>query len=92
MSKFSPGKVGDWVMFCDICGQKWYASEMTKLDTDTGRGGLIVCPFDADKVDYGLIPYVPEVERPIPYTRINHTSTTNHSSVVDPETSTDLGV
>jgi len=89
--RFSPGRKGDWVLFCDICGQKCYASESTKLSTYTGRGGLVVCPNDVDKIDYGLIPYTPRLEKNIPYTRINHTTTTNGTAVIDFETATNLG-
>lgn len=85
-------KIGDWYVFCDICGQRYYASETTKLSTYTGRGGLIVCPKDVDKIDYGLVPYDIPVERPVPFSRDGDQSTTNGSAVVDPETSGDLGV
>lgn len=89
--RFSPARKGDWVLFCDICGQKCYASESTKLSTYTGRGGLIVCKNDLDKVDYGLVPYKPRTERPIPYTRINNTNTDDASAPLDLETATDIG-
>lgn len=85
-------RLGDWYVFCDICGQRYFASEMTKLSTYTGRGGLLVCPHDVDQIDYGLVPYKPSAERSVPFTRTNHQDTANGSPVVDPETSTDLGV
>lgn len=85
MDRFNPGRLGDWVVFCDICGQKCYASETTKLEMYTGRGGLIVCAKDADKIDYGLVPYKVPVERPIPWTRINHTDTSDGSPIYDLE-------
>lgn len=88
MSRFSPGRVGDWVLFCDICGQKCYASESSKLSTYTGRGGLIVCKNDVDKVDYGLVPYNTSPEKNVPWTRINHTATENSSPVFDYEADT----
>lgn len=91
MSKFNPGRLGDWVLFCDICGQKCYASESTKLSTYTGRGGLIVCPNDRDKIDYGSMPYTIRAESPIPFTRINHTNTTNGADVIDYENTDALG-
>lgn len=84
-------KLGDWYIYCDICGQRYFASQMTKLSTYTGRGGLIVCPHDVDKIDYGLVPYAPRAEKSVPFTRINHQTTTNGSTPVDPETSTELG-
>jgi hypothetical protein len=86
--RFSPGRIGDWVVFCDICGQKCYASEASKLSTYTGRGGLIVCPKDADKVDPGLIPYKVTVEKNIPWTRINHTNVENSAPIYDLEAQT----
>lgn len=88
MSRFSPGRRGDWVVFCDICGQKCYASEASKLSTYTGRGGLIVCPKDVDKIDYGLIPYRSPAEKNIPWTRINHTNVGNGSPIYDLEAQT----
>lgn len=90
--RFNPGRLGDWVIFCDICGQKCYASEASRLEANTGRGGLIVCPNDIDKIDYGLIPYKVPVERNVPWTRVNHTATSNSSDPINPETSTELGV
>lgn len=90
--RFQPARRGDWVLYCDICGQKCFASESVRLHQYTGRGGLIVCKNDRDAIDPGLIPYTIDAERPIPYTRTNHQNVTNGSAVVDPETSTDLGV
>lgn len=89
--RFDPGKLGDWVVFCDICGQKCYASESSQLEAYTGRGGLIVCPKDIDAIDYGLIPYTIPAEKNVPFTRINHTNTTDGSTTENLETSTDLG-
>lgn len=89
--RFSPGKLGDWVVWCGICGQKCYASESGKLEAYTGRGGLIVCEKDKDKVDHGLIPYTIPAEKNVPFTRINHTNTSNGTAVEDLESSTSLG-
>lgn len=91
MDRFNKWKPGDWVVFCDICGQKCYASETTKLANYTGRGGLIVCKNDVDLVDYGLIPYRIPVEKNIPWTRPGDTDTTNAVAPIDPETATNLG-
>ena len=79
---------GDYIFFCDICGQRYYASEGHKLSTYTGRGGLIVCKHDADKEDLGVKPYTPRVERSVPWARINHTDTTDSSPEVDLESMT----
>lgn len=79
---------GDWFTYCDICGQKYYASETTKLSTYTGRGSLIVCHHDADTIDPGLLPFRPPIEKSLPWVRINHTDTTDGSPLVDPETMT----
>jgi hypothetical protein len=90
--RFNPGKLGDWVVFCDICGQKCYASESTKLSTYTGHGGAIVCPNDVDKLDYGLIPYRIPVEKPIPWARIGDSPIPpNEAAPINPETATNLG-
>ena len=79
-------------IYCDLCGQAVYISEAKKLEPETGRGGLIVCRYDADKIDFGLIPYVPTTERPVRETRINHQNVTNGSAVLDYETTTSLGM
>ncbi len=81
-------KEGDWLVYCDICGQRCWASESSKLDQYTGRGGLIVCKYDVDKIDYGLVPYIIPLEKNIPWTRINHTDTTDGSPIVDLENMT----
>lgn len=59
----------DWIIYCDICGQQCWYSEATLLDVHTGRGGLLVCPKDADPIDYGLVPYVIPPEQPVTETR-----------------------
>lgn len=91
MSKYYfSGRLGRYI-YCDICGQPCYANEAVRLKQETGRGGLIVCPKDADHTDPGLIPYTVTTEKPVPWTRINHTTTTNGTAVIDYETSTSLG-
>ena len=82
---------GDWVFFCDICGQKYYGSEAIKLSTYTGRGGLIVCSNDADKIDYGLVPYKIPAQKSIPWARPGTTNVSNGADPIDVETSTQLG-
>ncbi len=71
-NRYRPGKLGDFVIYCDICGCPCLYSESTKLDSYTGRGGLLVCPTHADPIDYGLVPYKIQAEKPIPETRTNH--------------------
>ena len=83
--RFSPPRVGDYIIFCDICGAKCYASEATTLSTYTGHGGLLVCPLDVDPIDYGIVPYKIPAEQPVPTTRNNHYSS-NPSSVPDVHT------
>lgn len=78
-------RLGDWYVFCDICGQRCFASEATKLSTYTGRGGLIVCPKDVDAIDYGQVPYTPKAEENVPLTRSNHTDTTQGATEYDLE-------
>lgn len=79
---------GDWFVYCDICGQRTYASESTKLSMRTGRGGLIACKHDVDATDYGIIPFAPRRERNVSFLRINHTNTESSSPIVDPESMT----
>jgi hypothetical protein len=76
---------GDWIVFCDICGQRHYASETTKLPHDTGRGGLVVCKHDTDEIDPGLVPYPFNRERNVPFVRINNTDTDDGSPQIDME-------
>jgi len=78
-------KLGDWYVFCDICGRRCYASETIQLTQYTGRGGMIVCKQDADKIDPGLIPYNIPKEKLVSRVRINHTNTTDGSPLVDLE-------
>lgn len=82
----------DYYVFCDICGKRCNASEATRLSKYTGRGGLLVCPEDVDKIDYGLIPYKTSSEKSIPYANPNHTNASNATTPIDPETSTEIGV
>lgn len=65
--RFSPARIGDWVMNCQICKKKLYASESFLLDTYTGKGGLRVCSDCNDPIDYGLVPYKIPAEQPIPF-------------------------
>lgn len=81
-------RLGDWYAFCDICGQRYFASEMTKLSEYTGKGGLIVCPNDVDEIDYGLVPYTIPTEKNIPWSRPNHTSQIDGAPIPDLETNT----
>lgn len=78
-------RLGDWIVYCDICGKRCNASETVKLSTYTGRGGLIVCRQDADKIDAGLVPYSARREKSVPYARVNHTNTGNARPLVDLE-------
>ena len=81
-------KQGDWYIYCDICGQRSYASESTKLSQYTGKGGLVVCRHDVDKIDYGLVPYRSRTERNVDFVRINHTSVLDASPIFNYETDT----
>jgi hypothetical protein len=81
-------RLGDWYIYCDICGQKCLASKSSKLSTYTGRGGLVVCQHDRDDIDPGLIPYRIPVEKNVPYVRIDHTNTDDGAPQVDLETMT----
>jgi len=65
-------RVGDYVLFCDICGQKMWYSQSKVLEPETGKGGLVVCPMDRDAIDYGLVPYKVAPEAIVPIARSNH--------------------
>lgn len=68
-------KIGDYYLYCDQCSQPCWESLSTKLDNDTGKDGLVVCPNCIDATDYGLIPFVVRPEDSIPVVRINQTNT-----------------
>ena len=84
-NKYFSGRNGHYI-YCDICGQAVYARDAKKLDTKTGRGGLLVCPQDADKIDPGLIAYEIPVEKSVKWARVNHTNITNGTPPADVET------
>lgn len=87
-NKYFSGRKGHYI-YCDICGQACYTFEVTRLKEESGRPGLLVCPNDADTVDYGTIPYIVSTERSPRVSRINHTNVTNGAEPYDIET---LGV
>lgn len=72
INKYKKSRLGDYIIFCDICGQPCWHSESVKLDKYTGRGGLVVCLKDADPIDYGLVPYKIPAEKPVPIVRVNN--------------------
>ncbi len=90
-NKYFNGRLGHYI-FCDICGQACYDFEVTKLPAMSGRPGLLVCPADVDKIDYGLVPFTLPNERTVRWSRINHQNVTNGSEPEDVESSTELGV
>ncbi len=65
-------KKGDYIIYCQICGDPCWASQATKLEKETGHGGLIVCPEDVDAIDYGLIPFKIAPEENPKIVTINH--------------------
>ena len=89
-NKYFSGRLGHYI-FCDICGQACYDWEVTKLSSATGKPGLLVCPNDVDKADYGLVPYTIGPERSVKWARVNHQDLTNGAEPADIETSTSLG-
>lgn len=84
-------KLGDYVIPCDICGMNCWASQAMVLPPETGRGGLIVCPTDRDAIDYGLIPYVVEPEKPVPISRSNN-YTSNPEDVPNDRNPLDISI
>ena len=89
-NKYFSGRKGQYI-YCDICGQACYLFEAKRLNQYTGRPGLMVCPNDADTIDFGLVPYIPTTEKRVPFSRPNHTDVTNGTAPLDPETSSELG-
>lgn len=89
-NKYFNGRKGHYI-FCDICGQACYDWEVTKLSSMSGRPGLLVCPNDVDKIDYGLVPYTLPNERSVRWARINHQDVTDGTPPIDIEVSTALG-
>lgn len=90
-NKYFTGRKGHYI-FCDICGQATYDYEVTRLSSQTGRGGLLVCPRDADVIDHGLIPYAVPVEQSVRLVRINHTNITNGEAPIDYDNTNELGI
>lgn len=90
-NRYFSGRKGHYI-FCDICGQACYDWEITVLDSKTGRGGCIVCPKDADSIDYGIIPYALPVEKSVKFARMENTDVTNEAAPIVYETATNLGV
>ncbi len=90
-NKYFSGKKGHYI-FCDICGQACYDWQVTRLTTQTGRPGLLVCPADADSIDPGLISYTVSNERSVKWARINHTNVDNGADPIDYDTTTELGI
>ena len=89
-NKYFAGNRGYYI-FCDICGQACYAFEAHRLETATGRPGLMVCPNDHDNIDPGLMAYYIQPEKPVAWTRINHQDVTNGTAPLDYESATSLG-
>lgn len=72
-NKFTNSKLSDYIIHCDICGKPTWYSDSIILDSNTGKGGLLVCPDDNDKIDYGLVPYEIPTESQVETTRIDST-------------------
>ena len=62
-----------------------YASDASKLSTYTGKGGLIVCRHDVDRIDEGLKPFTPRREQNVQQVRVAHTNTDNAAPLIDLE-------
>lgn len=77
-NRHNAGTFGDNMVTCDICGFPYRSSQMSELSVETGRGGLIVCPNDKDKIDYGLVPYVIPTERIPDVVRTNNLQDTTN--------------
>lgn len=89
-SKYFAGNKGHYI-FCDICGEATYDFDVVRLTSQTGKPGLLVCPKDADKTDYGLMPYAIPREKSVSFARTNHTNIDNSAAPIDYDTTTELG-
>ena len=78
-------RMNDWYVHCNICGQRHLASQTYKLPHYSGRGGLVVCKYDYDRVDPGLQPFTPRREQNVSIVRPGNTDTTIGSPYVDLE-------
>lgn len=90
-NKYFAGNKGHYI-FCDICGQPVYSVDAVRLSAATGRPGLLVCPSDADGIDYGLIPRIVNTEKSVKWSRPGDTDVTNGASIINYDDSTELGV
>lgn len=73
--RFPEERLFDYMIYDQITGYKIWRSEAVKLDTYTGKGGLLTHKNVAEKalnIVYGLVPYKIPAERPIPETTSNH--------------------
>lgn len=58
-------KSGDWNAICDVCGERYKASELKKR-----WDGLMVCKYDWEpRHPQEQIRHVPKDPRPLPWTR-----------------------
>lgn len=73
-NRYDNSKLQDYIVMCDTCGAPFWKSQMTLLKPDTGLGGSLVCPRDADIKDWGLVPYKIRAESAVPGTRVNNLS------------------
>jgi len=85
-------KIGDYKVQCHICGMTCWYSDASFLDVSTGRGGLLVCPVDKDKIVYGLIPYKLSPEKPIPYANYDSSVPANLVDIIDLQTTDPMSI
>lgn len=85
-NKYSSSRLSDHIVFCHICGQPCWYSESIRLDQYTGRGGLLVCKRDADKIDYSLVPFKVPPERPAEEVAVNNFADETADSLFSPIT------
>jgi hypothetical protein len=76
-------KVGDYQIYCMVCGQVCWYSQSVVLGPYTGHEGQVVCPNHAYEPQYGLQPFVVEPEEAIPYAQPNQITYTQESTVTD---------
>lgn len=67
----------DYYVYCDLTGWRIFASEAVTMPKYSGVAGLIAHKSYAYGNAAGYTPFVPPSEKGIPWTRTNHTNTTD---------------
>ncbi len=74
-------RIGDYQVYCTVCGAVCWYSESFILGPYTGHEGQLVCPDHNYQPQYGLQPYVIEPEEPVPFAQPNQIVYTQNSVI-----------